>query len=297
MRLEPLPFRTRLVNGEGITSWAPRHALNNGSTVKDIDAILRRQGAFTSQSPNDSGRVSAWRRIGGLHERAFSEPKTVAGNWVVDRPLCERCTPRYRYMRGRLPRIGMVCVKHRRWLGEPQVDLRCFGEAVVAERHWRGTLTPRGIVVEAPVIVLAEECARVGLAKNVLEQRSLLVSVPSPALLVYPETVRLARLLSRTSFLAAALGEAPSSWKRAMVEREVGTFLPDAPDAENWRAVARVWDMVLDLQALVREARLLGHAPEDRWNLLRFHSGTGDEGQADPSGVVGRDDLVQIPPA
>lgn len=87
MRLEPLPFRTRLGHGEIVTSWAPRHAMNNGTSVKDIDAILRRQGVVTSRSPRDPERAKAWRALGGLHERAFTEPQVVAGNWVINRLL------------------------------------------------------------------------------------------------------------------------------------------------------------------------------------------------------------------
>ncbi len=79
MRLEPLPFRTRLGHGEIVTSWAPRHAMNNGTSVKDVDAILRRQGVVTSRSPRDPERAKAWRALGGLHPRAFTEPQVVAG--------------------------------------------------------------------------------------------------------------------------------------------------------------------------------------------------------------------------
>ena len=143
----------------------------------------------------------------------------------------------------------------------------------MAERHWRGTLTQRGIVVDSPLVLLAQECATVGISKVVLEERAERVRYPSPGLLVYPETVKIARLLARPSFLDAILSDAPARWKRAMVEREVRSILPDAEDAENWRALARVWDTVLALQDVVRDARWLGGVPEDRWNVLRYWSG------------------------
>lgn len=287
MRLEPLPFRTRLGHGEIITSWAPRHATNNGSTVKDIDAILRRQGVFTSRSPRDPERAKAWRDLGDLHEGAFTEPQTVAGNWVITRPLCSRCLPRLEEGSGRMTDRGWVCLKHKRWVGhDGQVDLARFGEALVAERHWRGTLVPLGIVVDSPLVLLAEECATVGISKALLEEREERVRRPSPGLLVYPETVRLARVLSRPSFLDAVLSQAPARWKRALVEREVRMILPEAEGAENWRAIARVWDLVLDLQDVVRDARWLGQVPEDRWNVLRYSR------LAQPQGVPSADQMV-----
>ena len=139
MRLEPLPFRTRLGHGEIVTSWAPRHAMNNGTSVKDIDAILRRQGVVTSRSPRDPERAKAWRALGGLHPRAFTEPQVVAGNWVINRPLCDRCMPHLEDGTGRVWDRGWVCLKHKRWTrDDEQTDLADFGEALVAERHWRG---------------------------------------------------------------------------------------------------------------------------------------------------------------
>lgn len=270
---DPLPVPTRLVGGEAVASYAQRHASRNFSTAKEIEKAAQEQGFSVPGAKAASERAILWRDLGGLHERAFTESQVVAGNWVTDRPLCERCAPAHERARGRLPRIGMVCVRHKRWLGKDQVDLADVGEAIVAERHWRGTLSPRGVVVECPVVLLAEEAATVGISKAVLEQRAQQVSVPSPALLVYPETVRLARLLSRPSFLDVALGDAPSAWKRALVEREVSAILPEVEDAESWRALARVWDLVLGLQDVLRDARLLGTVPEDQWNVLRYWSG------------------------
>lgn len=294
MRLEPLPFRTRLGHGEVVTSWAPRHAMNNGTTVKDIDAILRRQSVVTSRSPRAPERAKAWRALGALHERAFTEPQVVNRHWVIDRALCERCMPAHEHGWGRLPWVGWVCLKHKRWIkGDQQVDLARFGEALVAGRHWRGTLAPRGVLVDSPLVRLAEEAATVGISKAVLDHRAERVSRPSPGLLVYPETVSLARLLARPSFLDAVLGDATGRWKRALVEREVKAILPDAPDAEAWRAVARVWDFALSLQDCVRDAQWLGVAPEDRWNVLRFGSGFAQV-QCPPH--VSGNEVVQVPP-
>ncbi|OLT39433.1 hypothetical protein BJF86_08390 [Serinicoccus sp. CNJ-927] len=248
--------------------------MSNATSVKEVDGILRRQGTFTGHSPSNSDRVSAWRKLGGLHDRAFTEPEVVQGNWVITRSLCDRCLPSPMGGHARMSDRGWVCLKHKRWLGDhTQVDLKDFGEVVVAERHWRASLTQRGIVVDCPLVLLAEEAATVGISKTVLEQRADRCKDPSPALLVYPETVRLARLLSRPSFLDSMLGTEPAAWKRATVEREVSMVLPDALDAEAWRALARVWQFVLDLQDVVRDGHLLGTLPDDRWNVLRLWSG------------------------
>lgn len=272
MRVHPLPIPTRLVGGEAVNSYSGRHARNNGLDRQDVEATLRQAGKFpTSRSKNHPDRLAVWRALGNLHRRAFTEPQVVAGNWVIDRPLCERCLPAHEHGWGRLPWAGWVCLKHKRWIkGDQQVDLARFGEALVAERHWRGTLTPKGVVVDSPVLLLAQEAATVGISKAVFEGRAERVSHPSPGLLVYPETVRLARLLTRTTFLDAVLGDATGRWKRATVEREVRAILPDAEDGEAWRAVARVWDFALSLQDCVRDGHWLGQVPEDRWNVLQY---------------------------
>lgn len=237
--------------------------------ILDEEAVRR----TTSKARTAPERLALWRQLGDLHERAFTVPQTVAGNWVIDRPICSRCIPHLEDGIGRLPGIGWVCLKHKRWIGtDGQSDVGNFGEALVAERHWRGTLARRGVVVDSPRVRLAEEAATVGISKALFEERAERVGHHSPGLLVYPETVKIARLLSRPTLLDAVLGDASGRWKRTMVEREVRAILPDPDDAENWRALARVWDLVLGLQDAVRDARWLGQAPEDRWNVLRCWS-------------------------
>ncbi|MCT2252511.1 hypothetical protein M3G46_08005 [Corynebacterium sanguinis] len=274
---DPLPVPTRLVGGEGVSTYASRHATRNFSNVKDIERAVREQGYPLSNARSAPERLALWRQLGNLRERAFTEPQVVNGNWVIDRALCSRCMPHLEDGMGRLPWVGWVCLKHKRWIkGDVQVDVSRFGESLVAERHWRSTLTRRGVVVDSPLLLLAEASATVGISKAVLEERAERVASPSPGLLVYSETVRITRLLSRPSFLDAILSDAPSLWKRALVEREVKAILPDAEDAEMWRALARVWDFVLSLQDVVRDARWLGRAREDRWNVLRYWSGSAE---------------------
>lgn len=273
MKIEPLPIPTRLAGGEVVDSYAGRHARNNGLPADEIERGLREAGKFPgSKSKRHPQRLAAWRALGGLHPRAFTEPQVVAGNWVIERALCSRCLPHLEDGTGRVWDRGWVCLKHKRWLGKPQVDLANFGEAVVAERHWRSNLTRRGVVVESPILRLAEEAATVGLSKDVRKARAERVADHSPGLLVYPETVALARVLTRRSFLDVACDPvAPGTRRRALVEREVYRILPDVEDAEAWRAVARVWTMVTDLSDLIRDARLVGMIPDDaKYNVLRY---------------------------
>ena len=297
MKIEPLPIPTRLLGGEVVDSYAGRHARRNGLRADQVEAALRDVRKFPqSKSKRHPDRIAAWRALGDLHERAFTEPEIVAGDWVVTRPLCSKCVPHPDQASGRLPWMGWVCLKHRRWMGDPQVDLARFGEALVAERHWRHTLAPRDVVVASPVLRLAEEAALVGISKSATEERAERVSVPSPGVLVYPETVALARVLTRPSFLDLACDpDAPGAQRRALVEREVYRILPDVEDAEAWRAVARAWTMVTDLSDLIRDARLVGMAPDDgKYNVLRYSrwlaqppQGLGRRAEANRDGAAG----------
>lgn len=117
MRIEPLPIPTRLLGGEVVNSYAGRHARNNGLRADEIEQALRETDQFPrSKGKRHPERLAAWRALGGLHERAFTEPQAVHGNWVIERPLCSRCVPRPEEGTGRLPWVGWVCLKHKRWI-------------------------------------------------------------------------------------------------------------------------------------------------------------------------------------
>lgn len=281
-----------------VNSYASRHARNNGLQADEIERGLREAGKFPrSKSKRHPERRAAWRALGGLHERAFTEPQVVSGNWVIERSLCVRCMPHLEDGIGRLRWRGWVCLKHKRWVkGDEQTDLARFGEALVAERHWRSSLTRRGVVVESPIVRLAEEAVTVGLSKAVRKDRTERVADHSPGLLVYPETVALARVLTRGSFLDVACDpDTPGTQRRALVEREVYRILPDVEDAEAWRAVARVWTVVTDLSGLIRDARLVGMIPDDaKYNVLRYSrwlaeppQGLGGRAEANRDGAAG----------
>lgn len=231
---------------------------------------MRAQGTLAGRGRRSESRRALWRALGDLHPRAFTEPQVVQGNWVVERALCTACA-KDDSVHGLLPRMGYICLKHRRWV-DGQIDVHGFREVLAAERHYRRVLVPRGVVVESPVLRLAEEAASVGLSKATREARAERVADHSPGLLAYPETVALARVLTRGSFLDVACDpDRPGTFRRALVEREVYRILPDVEDAEAWRAVARVWTMVTDLSDLIRDSRLVGMVPDDaRYNVLRY---------------------------
>ncbi|WAH96987.1 hypothetical protein [Arthrobacter sp. MMS18-M83] len=159
MTIQPLPVPTRIFGGEGLISYAFRRAARNGTPVEEIERVLYEVGAIPKPSHRRTPeRLQAWRSLGSLHESAFATPAVIDGADVIDRALCLRCTQGSGGT-GRLPRIGWVCARHRRWLGTPQHDIRALPELIAAERHYRRALAPRGVLVGSPLMLWARECA------------------------------------------------------------------------------------------------------------------------------------------
>ena len=197
MTIQRLPVPARVFGGEGLISYASRHATRNGTTVEKIERSLSEAGAIPKPSHRQTPeRLQAWRRLGALHESAFATPAVIDGADVIDRMLCLRCTQGSGGT-GRLPRIGWVCPGHRRWLGTPQHDIRALPELVAAERHYRRVLAPRGVLVRSPIMQWARECAITGIAQSDMTERNRRGATSNPNLLTYPETVRIARLVPR----------------------------------------------------------------------------------------------------
>lgn len=80
--IRPLPTLTRLYHGEGIATYAARHASRNNLTVPEVDKWLRESGYVTSLSLRDPARLAAWRALGKLHPSAFTEPERTGDAWV-----------------------------------------------------------------------------------------------------------------------------------------------------------------------------------------------------------------------
>jgi len=90
-------------------------------------------------------RLQAWRTLGRLRDTAFTAPQYILDEEVTERALCLRCT-RGEPARGRLPELGMVCIRHRQWLGSPQADLHNYRPALIAERQFRHHLAARNVL-------------------------------------------------------------------------------------------------------------------------------------------------------
>lgn len=262
MSIRPLPVPTRLFGGESLISYAVRHAARNGTSIADLEKALQQTGAMpNTRTRTDPRRLEAWRRLGALNHRAFATPDTIDGAAVVDRPLCLQCTNGHGGT-GRLPTIGWVCTRHRRWIGPTQTDIRNLAELITAERHYRRILAPRGVLVRSPTMEVARDCALSGTSRNLIAGRAQHTRAPSPDMLVYPETVRIARLITSPSFneriLSPALAE---SDRNALTAHHVNDILPAAEDSEPWRATHRIADI---FNTVARDrAKRLWHSGQD----------------------------------
>jgi hypothetical protein len=244
MTIQPLPVPTRIFGGEGLISYASRHAARNGTTVEKIERSLSEVGAFPKPSHRRTPeRLQAWRSLGALHESAFATPAVIDGADVIDRTLCLRCTQGSGGT-GRLPRIGWVCARHRRWLGTPQHDIRALPELVAAERHYRRVLAPRGVLARSPIMQWARECAITGIAQSDMAERYQRGATSNLNLLTYPETIRIARLVTDPGFNTRMLQPGLRARERHAMSVKASTgFLPRAEDNESWRVAHRITAM------------------------------------------------------
>ncbi|MET3812629.1 MULTISPECIES: hypothetical protein [Arthrobacter] len=248
MTIQPLPVPTRIFNGEGLISYASRHAARNGTTVEEIERALFEGGAIPKPSHRRTPeRLQAWRDLGDLHESAFTTPAKIDGSEVIDRELCLRCTQGSGGT-ARLPRIGWVCARHCRWLGTTQHDIRALPELIAAERHYRRDLAPRGVLVDSPIMLWARECATTVLRsstvvfrQSTVRERSRRGSTSDLDLLAYPETVNVARLATSPGFNTRMLQ--PGLWHRDRYDlsiKAVAGFFPAAHEDESLRAAHRI---------------------------------------------------------
>lgn len=266
--LAPLPTYTRCFHGEDIASYASRHAGRNSLTVAEIDSWLRANRAFTSHDPSHPDRLQAWRTVGSLHPSAFTAPSTLSGHRVTDRLLCHVCTAG-QPARGRLPQVGLVCLKHRRWIGsrdQPQVRLR---EVLRAEMSFRSTLLPVGEVFDSPVMILAGELATLSFDP---ESPKALAwpNMPREAL-GYPIQVRIAQLLRSTRFVDAVLAARVNKSVRASITRTALDPIFGADGQQTrWRADARLNQVAAQLCRDHMAGQRAGVAVMDEWGLLQY---------------------------
>lgn len=272
MTITPLPVRTRAFHGESLDSYTRRHAARNFCSPSDVDRALRERGVIRSSNRRDPDRLRAWRCLGGLQTDSFTAPDYVLDQEVTERALCLRCT-RGESARGKLTGIGLVCVRHRRWLGSPQIDLHGYFPALAAERHFRRHLAARDVLHDSLPMLIGRECASPAIiGASEIDRRRNEFGIEAVDALTYPEQVKIARLLCLPEFLCAATDPDTDSARRSsMVAREVEKIIPAHNDADPWRATNRVWTAITHLTARRRDARIYGVPMRDTYyNILRF---------------------------
>jgi hypothetical protein len=272
MTITPLPVRTRVFHGENLDSYTRRHAARNFCTPSEVDRALRERGVVNSKNRRNPDRLQAWRDLGGLRADAFATPEYVLDQEVAERTLCFRCT-RGESAQGKLTGIGLVCVRHRQWLGSPQIDLRGYSPALAAERHFRRHLAARDVLHDSLPMLIGRECASPAIiGSSDIDRRRNEFGIEAVDALTYPEQVKIARLLSSPGFLRAATDpDADSSQRSSLVAREVEKIIPARDDADPWRATNRVWTAITHLTARRRDARIYGVPMRDTYyNILRF---------------------------
>ncbi|ANN99422.1 Uncharacterised protein [Mycobacteroides abscessus subsp. massiliense] len=272
MTITPLPVRTRLFHGENLDSYTRRHAARNFCKPSDVDNALRERGYINSKSRRDPDRLQAWRDLGGLQDAAFISPDHVLDQEVSERPLCLRCT-RGEAARGKLTGVGLVCARHRQWLGYPQVDLHGYFPAIAAERHFRRHLAARNVLHDSLPMLIGRECASPAIiGSREIDRRRNEFDIEAMDALTYPEQVTIARLLCSPGFLYAATDpDADAVLRSSFVAKEVEKIIPARDDAESWRATNRVWTAITHLTGRRRDARIYGVPMRDTYyNILRF---------------------------
>lgn len=272
MSIAPLPVRTRLYHGENLDSYVRRHAARNFCMPSDVERALRERGAVLSRHRRNPDRLQAWRDLGGLRADAFIAPEHVLDQEVTERALCLRCT-KGELARGRLVGVGLVCVRHRQWLGSPQIDLHGYYPALAAERHFRRHLGPRDVLHDSLPMLIGRECASPGIVgPNEIARRRDEFGIDDVDALTYPEQVNVARLLASPGFLGAATDpDTEAAQRSALVARQVENVIPARDDGDPWRATNRVWTAITHLTARRRDARIYGAPMRDTYyNILRF---------------------------
>ncbi len=263
--IRPLPTLTRCYHGEDVATYSTRHAARNSLTVVEVEKWLREQGHLRTANPRDPARLAAWRALGALHKSAFTTASLVSGNRVTDRLLCRGCTSGYT-ARGRLPGIGLVCLKHRRWLGsrdQPQVNDR---DILAAEVGFRTILARAGELFDSPVLDLAGDISALG--DSIADQPSPQPWLP-PDAQRYPTQIRLARVLTTTFVDSVIASRHDSAARTAACRAALDAAFPVGGRSTRWRAEYRLNQVAAQLNRDTVAARLSGDPPTDEWNILR----------------------------
>lgn len=261
-----LPVPTRRLDGETLASYSARAAARNHTTVERVEQILREQNLLPDHPRSRRAPIirEAWRQLGRLDQMAFEEPSEVWGEYVTERRMCNLCAGGEN-VTARLPRIGLVCARHRRWLGTPQQSIEHLPDVVHAETVFRRHLVPKAVMFDSAVVSLARECAAVAATTAMLARHD------DVAVALCPETVRFAILLTDTAFLRrgmqAVLEGAPL--QQRVVAPEVAKIISEDEFADRWRAEVRICDYLAYLTSCLIDMKPDGRGM-DKYNALRF---------------------------
>lgn len=266
---KPLPVPVRCFHGESVRSYVRRLEAANGYPAGRLPDTLQSRGILPKTSPYSPVTVPTWRALGSLNPRCFTTPRLVNGNWVRDRRLCLACC-NGESATGALPKAGLVCIRHRRWISWREDAMpRCTNLALAAERQFRRHLVPMGTTFDAPLMVLALEVATIAVSPASLEEPALTThpylyaGLSHPAIRLYPLQVRIARQIqcaSRQSTPTPAQGLAED-------------IVASLETSETWRAKRAVHRLTNALERIARdrEARR-----QDPWNLNPEVASAGD---------------------
>lgn len=250
-----------MFGGESLSSYARRLATRNYVSVAEIDRWLRSTGVVGSGSARDPARVEAYRQLGGLDRSAFTTPSEIDGNWVSDRRLCLACT-RGEAAWGRLPRAGMICLRHRRWLGDPGRHINGWWPQLAAERYFRRRLAARSVLVDSYAM-------RAGLeyAELTADTADLTGPRDDRQLRLYPRQIAYAAVLCDPAFLDVVADPAVGDDRRREVvsaaARTGGVPYPDG----CWRVENRLWTLSVRLRRVVAATVPV---VDSEYNLLRL---------------------------
>lgn len=220
-RIRPLPLKCRLHNGENARSYASRLCNVNGIEPNVIRDFLIETGALDARAWS-ANTLSIWRRLGDLDERAFTTPHVTAiDEWVNDRQLCRRCCAGS-LAYGRLPHVGLICVRHDNWLNDLPGSLKPHSDQLAAEKRFRRRLAPLGMTFDGPEMTFSLVCAgRIAASTRIASE---VRSTPRAMLnrVLYPIQVQIAAWLW-TRLMGA--GRAPTQWSLDRVSVELDLLL------------------------------------------------------------------------
>jgi hypothetical protein len=144
---------------------------------------------------------------------------------------------------------------------------------LAAERHFRHDLATRNVLHDSLPMLIGRDCASPAIIGHTeIAHRRDRTGINDPWALTYPEQVKIARLLTRPTFLRAATDpDVDNTQRHALATREGEKITPNRDDADPWRATNRVWTAITHLTDRRRDARIYGVPIRDTYyNMLRL---------------------------